>query len=264
MARVFTDAGAMKLISAAQRLTSDPSFSVSFWIRRTATPAASRGLIAAGDPVAAVGFGIRLLLTTNLIQAHFPYSTTDKIRSSSTAPALNTWVHVLVAHNNTGLNSTDFTFYFDGKSEAGTSVSNGVGTHDTATAAPIEIGANTASGETAPPAAIGPIAFWSRALSAAEALALATGKHPTAIPEGLIEYFEMEGATNEEGALQKLFLVQGATNPTNTVVNPAIEKPVARRPGRVRSRFIVPTASVLRVRRTLHPFGNHAGGRAMR
>jgi hypothetical protein len=217
MARVFTDASAAKLISAVQRLTNDVSFSVGFWLYRTGTPVAARSLITAADVTVPVGWIIRLL-TTNLVQVSVPFSTTDKQRSSIVALALNTWVHVLVTHKSTGLNSSDVLFYFDGKSDAGTSVANGVGTQTLTTATAIEVGASTADAATAAPANLGPIAIWNRALGPTEALALAGGEHPLRFKEGLIEVFDLDESSYEEGWLAKLLLVPGATNPTNAAV----------------------------------------------
>jgi hypothetical protein len=238
MARVFTDGGAMKLISGSQRLTGDVNFSVAFWMFRTATPVANRAVITAADVTNPAGWIVRLT-TTNLIGAAFPLTVTDKERASTTAPTLNTWMHVIVTHLNTGTASTDFLFYFNGKQEAGTSVATGSGTHDTATACAIEVGTSTADATLAAPAQIGQVAIWNRAISPAEALALATGMHPTRLPEGLIEFFGMENAQYEEGSIQKLFLVAGATIPTNAAVNPPVEAlPRPRRKTRNLGRFL--------------------------
>jgi hypothetical protein len=242
MARVFADAGAQSLATAAQGNTQLTSFSVAFWIFRTATPAATRQLIAATIAAAAsAGWYIWLNLTTNLVTAGYPFTTADKTRISSTAPALNTWVHVIVVHNNTGTANTDFTFYFNGKSEAGTSSGTGSGTHDSTTATKLEIGSGNTGA--APPAQIGPVAIWNRVISPAEALALAGGMHPTRFPEGLVEYFTMESAQHEEGAFQKLFLVAGATIPTNAAVNPPMEAlPSPRGKTRIGRHFVPATA----------------------
>lgn len=223
MARVFTDGGAMKLISGNTLLTVDANFSLAFWLYRTGTPVAQRSLITLCDTAVANGWIIRLT-TGNLINAAIPYSTTDKQRNSTTVPALNTWVPVVITHNQTGLASTDFQFYFNGKQEAGTDVATAVGAHDTATASPLEVGASTGTALTAPPANIGPIALWNRAISPAEALALATGAHPLRFKEGLVELFDMEKATGEEGCINRFFLAQGATNPTSAAVNPVVER----------------------------------------
>lgn len=223
MARVFTDGGAMKLISGTQRFSVSNPFSVAFWLYRTGTPAADRCLISSVHPsIATVGWVLRLT-TTNLISAIQAFATANKTRNSTTAPALNTWVHVVVACNYTGTPNTDFTFYFNGKSEAGTSVSVGSGAHDDATDVSVEVGSSTGDGTTASPANIGPIAIWSRALFGAEALALAGGAHPLRFREGLIEMFNMETAHGELGQISNIYLAQGATNPTSAAVNPPME-----------------------------------------
>lgn len=225
MARVFADAGGQSLLSAPQTLVGIGSFAVAFWLKRTATPAAERGIIGTASAGAGASDGFYIDLTTgNLILAGYPFTTTDKKRTSSTAPALNTWVHVIVNHNFTGTANTDFTFYFDGKSEAGTSTATGSGTHDTATAGGVRIGAGGSGGAfTTPPMQMGPVALWSRVISPAEALALAGGAHPTRFKEGLIDIFDMMSALHEEGWLSKLLLIAGATNPTNAAVNPPAE-----------------------------------------
>lgn len=218
MARIFTDAGGQALASASQRVADFASFSIAFWLKRTATPAAARGIIGVGS---ATGWNVQLT-AANLIQGVVIYSvSTDKVRNSTTAPALNTWAHVVVTHNDTGANSTDFTFYFDGKSEVGTNISAGGGSHISG-AAPLTIGSGIGT-LLAPPAQVGPVAIWNRAISPAEALALATGAHPVRFREGLVEFFAMETAHGEEGKIQSLYLVQGATNPTSAAVNPSDE-----------------------------------------
>lgn len=222
MARVFTDGAAtQQLASASMTLTSIDSFSVAFWLYRTATPAAQVGLVGA-DEGSIYGFSITLT-AANLIEATQLYSTAYKIRDSSTAPALNTWVHVVVVHNHTGTATTDFTFYFDGKSEAGTAGTTGSGSR-AQVAVPFRIGQGV-QGLLAPPANIGPVAIWSRPISGAECLALASGAHPTRFREGLIETFDLSAAHGEEGWLQKLYLVAGATIPTSAAVSPAVESP---------------------------------------
>lgn len=220
MARIFTDAGGQALASANQTLADLDTFSIAFWINRTATPAAARGIIGIGD---ATGWNIGLT-TANLIQAVAVYSgATDKVRNSTTAPALNTWTHVVVTYNQTGLLSTDFTFYFNGKSEVGTNISSGV-TARVHGAAPLTIGSGIGT-LLAPPAQIGgPVAVWSRAISPAEALALAGGMHPLRFKEGLVDLFDLNTAHGEEGWLAKLYLVQGATNPSSAAVSPALEQ----------------------------------------
>jgi hypothetical protein len=70
---------------------------------------------------------------------------------------------------------------------------------------------------------IASVGIWSRVLSPAEALALATGAHPVRLKEGLIEYWDLDSASYEEGCVAKLPLIQGATNPTNSAVKPPIE-----------------------------------------
>jgi hypothetical protein len=222
VARVFTDGSAAKLITGVNRLMVDATFSAAFWLFRTATPAADRTIITAGDVTQPAGWIVRLL-TTNLVQVAVPFSVADKVRSSATAPTLNTWMHVLVTHNQTGTASTDILFYFNGLQEAGTNIAAASGTHDTATACALEIGASTADATSAAPMNIGSVAVWNRAISPAEALALATGTHPLRFKEGLVDYFDLDGSAGEESYLTKLYAAQGATNPTNAAVRPPIE-----------------------------------------
>jgi hypothetical protein len=216
------------------------TFSVAFPLYRTATPVASADLINAAS--VSDGWAISLLLTSNVIEGRFKGATADKVRTSTTAPALNTWVHVVVTHNNTGLLSTDFLFYFNGIQEAGTNVASQSGAHLNV-ASPLIIGQTATTYNRSAPARIGPIAFWNRAISPAEALALAGGAHPTRFPEGLVEYLGMESAQHEQGALVKLFLVAGATIPTNAAVNPPIEAlPSPRANTRIGRHFVPATA----------------------
>jgi hypothetical protein len=222
MARIYTDAGAMKLASALQRLTNGLNFSVSFWLYRTATPAAARCLVSACDVTLSPGWIIRLT-AGNLIACAVPFTTADKERNSTTLPTLNGWTHVLVTHNQTGLLSTDIVFYFNGKSEVGTNVASGSGTHDTATAVAIEVGSSTGDATSAAPARLGQLAIWDRALSPAEALALAAGAHPMRF-RGLVDGWEMDAKTAEEGYLGKLSLIPGSTIPADTAVNPPVER----------------------------------------
>jgi hypothetical protein len=222
MARVFADGGAQSLAAASSKIVSPKDWSVALFLKRTATPAATRSIVSALDAAGDSGFFV-WMTTGNLIQAGSVYVTTDKSRSSSTAPALNTWVHVIVVHMQTGTANTDFTFYFDGKSEAGTSVTTGSGTHTDNLACPFVVGNDSVAALLAPPAQIGPIAFWERAISPAEALALAGGAHPLRFKEGLVEIFDMATAHGEEGWLKNLYLVQGATNPTSAAVSPPVE-----------------------------------------
>lgn len=280
MARVFTDGGAMKLASPTTKFFGADVFACAFWIYRTAAPAAERGLMGAGDFASDFGWWLNMT-ATGLVKAIAPYATVAKARSSSTATALNAWTHVLVNYQLTGLLSTDFTFFINGKSEAGASVSNGSGAAPANSATPFFVGpspgTDAVANTLAPPANIGPIAVWSRTLSPAEAVALASGEHPLRFREGLIEIFDMTTAHGEEGWLGKTYLVQGATNPSSAAVSPPLMAPPGSQPGearlnvrppvRSRARYFVPAAvggAGITTRRTLHPYGNHAGGRAMR
>lgn len=220
MARVFTDAGGQTLASASQKLTQVDSFSLAFWAFRTATPAAVCDVIGTTD---AAGSGWYVIMqTTNLLELGVSYATTDKARRASTALALNAWVHVLITYENRGTANTDILFYINGKLEAGTSVTTASGAHSN-NAHAFTIGQGQEAIRAAP-ITYGPVAFWSRALSAAEALALAAGAHPLRFREGLVEAWDLSTATIEEGYQAKLPLIQGATNPTSAVVNPAIEQ----------------------------------------
>lgn len=221
MARVFTDAGGQILTGPSTSRFNWPAFSLAFWLYRTATPAAERNLIS--SYVAGGGWVVDIQATTNLIQAYYTYTTVDKIRRSTTAPALNTWVHVVATHENRGLADTDWLFFFDGKQEAGTAVSTASGTHSATAVSPFLIGSDAATAFLAPPANIGPVAFWSRALSPAECLALAGGAHPIRFKEGLVEIFDMETAHGEQGWISNTYLAQGATNPSSAAVNPPME-----------------------------------------
>jgi hypothetical protein len=223
MARVFTDGGAMTIEAPAniRRFALD-TFSVAFWLYRTATPAAERHVIGTWGGTTANGWVITLL-ATNLIQGYFTFTTQDKWRKSTTAPALNTWVHVVVTHEFRGLADTDFLFYFNGVQEAGTAAQTGIGTHSNAAALPLTVGNSSFFGALAPPANIGPVAIWNRAISPAEALALAGGAHPIRFREGLVESFDLDTAHGEEGPVNGTYLVQGATNPTSAAVHPPIE-----------------------------------------
>lgn len=219
MARVFTDAGGQALASASQTVCDLASFSVAFWMFRTATPALLRGVIGLGDTT---GWNIGLT-TGNLIQGVIVYSgATDKVRNSTTIPTLNGWTHVIVTHQQLGLLSTDFSFYFNGKSEAGANVSSGV-TARINGAAPLTIGSGIGT-LMAPPAQIGgPVAIWNRVITPAEGLALGTGAHPLRYREGLVEFLDLNTAHGEEGKLVSMYLVQGTTNPTSAAVNPPTE-----------------------------------------
>lgn len=221
MARVFTDAGAQTLASASQTTFMVDTFSIAFWLFRTATPGATVDVISSTLSGPQGGWGIQILIS-NLIRGIYPGATTNKVRDSSTAPALNTWVHVVVTHLQTGNLSTDWLFYFDGKQEAGTNNASLSGAHPQ-TAAPLIIGQNSLLGNRSPPAQLGPIAFWSRAITPAECLALAGGAHPIRFREGLVEMFEMQTAHGELGLVSNTYLVQGATNPTSAAVNPVLE-----------------------------------------
>lgn len=226
MARVFTDAGAMKLASANTKLFGADVFACAFWINRTAAPAAERGLMGAGDFASDFGWWLNLT-ATGLVKAIAPYATVAKARTSSTATTLNAWTHVVVNYLLTGLNSTDFTFFINGKAEAGTSVSNGSGAAPSNSATPFFVGpspgTDTTAVTSAPPAQIGQIAVWNRPLTGAEALALAAGEHPSNFPEGLIEIFDMDSSLVEEGEFQRMYLVP-TTNPT-FALSPAIVAP---------------------------------------
>lgn len=221
MARVFTDAGGQILTGPSASRFNCPAFSVAFWLYRTATPAAERNLIS--SYVAGGGWVVDIQATTNLLQAYYTYTTTDKIRRSTTVPALNTWVHVVATHENRGLTDTDWLFYFNGKQEAGTSVGAGSGTHSGTAVSPFLIGSDAATGFLAPPANIGPVAFWSRAISPAECLALAGGAHPLRFKEGLVEMFDMQSGNGELGQISSTYLARGTTSPTSAAVNPPME-----------------------------------------
>jgi hypothetical protein len=146
MARVFTDAGAMKLLSSRADIADyGGDFSVAFW--HYADRDASRSaIISVTDGTAAVPGGAQMTNRESGIQADFPFATGDKIRNSTTAPALKRVGSRLVTHSNTGLASTDFTFYFNGKQEIGTRTSPTGRSARFRDAAAIEIGASAGDG----------------------------------------------------------------------------------------------------------------------
>lgn len=222
MARTFTDGGSGVLTSPNQSFASFINdFSAAFWFYRTGAPGALRGIV--GQNTGASNYLWLVGLNSGIqIQAGVRYSTAHKIRTSSTTPALNTWVHVVVVHTNTGLASTDIVFYFNGVLEAGIHNTTGSGTQVTGTT-PLQIGLVASTSALAPPAIIGPVALWNRAISPAEALALAGGAHPLRFREGLVEAYDMNGGDNavEEGAFGVLPLA-----PTSSPVfalNPPVE-----------------------------------------
>lgn len=235
MARIFTDAGAQTLASASGTRFMVNDFSVAFWLYRTATPGATCDLITTGDGTSA-GWFIQLL-TGNLVRGAFHGATANKVRDSSTLPTLNGWTHVIVTHTNRGTASTDFLFYFNGKEEAGTNNSALSGAHANTTR-PLIIGQNALLGNRSPPARFGPVAIWSRAISVAEAMALAGGAHPHRFKEGLIDTWDMQTAHGELGQVANTYLVQGATNPTSAAVNPPMEPlPIMLHQGRLNYRI---------------------------
>lgn len=229
MARVFTDAGAMALASAASagRLFDGGVGAWAFFIYRTAAPGAERGLVGMGDFTTDVGWWANLT-TAGLINAIMPFGTTNRVRVSAVGTTLNDWTHVIVNSSGKGTASTGFTFYINGKPDAGTSTSNGAGAAPVAGSFAVKIGpgpgTSAAANTTAPPANFGPIAYWGRTLGDAEALALAGGAHPLSFPEGIVDLWNMETSSIEEGYLQRVSLIQGATNPTNAFGNPPFEQ----------------------------------------
>lgn len=265
MARIFTDAGGQLLTGASQTQFVLDTFSVALWLYRTATPAATADLISAAG--ATSGWIIQLL-ASNLIRGLIPAATTNKVRDSSTIAALNTWHHIVVTHQKIGLLSTDFQFYFNGKQEAGTNNASQSGAH-TNVAGTLILGANANFGNRAAPVRYGPLAIWDRAITPAEALALAGGAHPLRFKTGLIDMFEMQTEHSELGLVSNTYLVRGATNPTSAAVNPPMEPiPTALLTERQnyrtrRARYFVPAASGFTPlqRRTRHAFGTHVGGR---
>jgi hypothetical protein len=228
MARVFTDGGAMSLATVASngKLFDGGVGAWAFWIYRTAAPAAERGLVGMGDFTTDVGWWINLT-ATGLINAIMPFATANRVRVSTTATALNGWTLVIVNSLGRGTASTNFTFYINGKLEAGTSTSNGAGAAPIDGSFPVKIGpgpgTSAAANTLAPPANMGPMAFWNRPLTDAEALALAGGAHPLRFKEGLVEVFDLDGNSWEEGYQLRLVLLPGATNPANTAVRPVTE-----------------------------------------
>lgn len=211
MARVFTENSTKALTSgntSAFDLTT--AFSIAFWIYRTGTPAADRRVISADDGNTDSGWFLDLQ-SSNIIQAVMVHATTNKKRNTTTTPTLNDWTHVVVVHTPGGSSaSTDWTFYVDGASEAGTHSDNGSGAH-TAQAVPYVVGAVAAM--TAGPYNMGPVSFYDRAISGAEAAALAGGDHPQSVAN-CIEAHIMDGATstsNEVGLVIPLTLTQSGS-----------------------------------------------------
>jgi hypothetical protein len=281
VARIFTDAGAMALASIAGqgKLLDGGVGAWAFWIFRTAAPAAERGLVGMGDFTTDVGWWVNMT-ATGLINAMMPFATANRVRASSTATALNAWTHVIVNCAGKGTASTDFTFYINGKPEAGTSTANGAGAGPIDGSFAVKIGPGpgtaTVNGTTAPPAQFGPIAFWNRVLTDAEALALAAGAHPLRFRPGLIETWDLMSASHETATLGKVTLIAGATVPANSAVNPPVEPMPVGLLNRqrlnphprsyVRARYFQTVAAAFTPlnRRTLNPFGSHVGGRTMR
>lgn len=223
MSRVFTDAGAMSIEGVSElRLTNMGAFSVAFWVYRTAVPAAERAMIVTYNGTAGSGWIINMLATGGL-QAYMPFTTQDKVRKSTTVPALNTWVHCVVTQENRGLADTDWLFFFNGVQEAGTAVAAGIGTHSSTATGVLRIGNNSATILSAPPMNLGLVSIWDRAITPAECLALAGGAHPLRFRTGLVDYFEMQTAHGELGQISNTYLAQGATNPTSAFANPPME-----------------------------------------
>jgi Concanavalin A-like lectin/glucanases superfamily len=202
MARVFTDAGGQSLESPTGPRFDFGIFSVAFWVFRTGTPAATRRLV---GTIGASGNGWAIqLLAANTIQAAFGFTTTNKARNSTAIAPLNAWVHVVAINSGANAVSTDWTFYIDGKLDAGTNVSSGSGSHQVSNGA-LSVGKNFSSGIDAPPAIIGgPLALWRRVLSASEALALAAGTHPNCFKADLVAIYGLDGLLNEEEFSQQV------------------------------------------------------------
>jgi hypothetical protein len=249
VARVYTDAGAMKLATTAALglLFDGPVWTIALPIYRTAAPAAERGLVGMGDFATDVGWWVTMT-ATGAIQAVVPHFTTNKTRLSSTVTALNAWTHLVVTNRSGALASSEISFYFDGKPEAGTSVSNGAGAVPVHTAFAFSVGpgpgTNAAANTTAPPANIGYVAMWNRWFTDAEALGLAMGLSPLRFREGLVEMWDFEDPIYEEGLVQGIPLIP-TTVPTNAFVNPPRERATVLRPRtRARNRYSVPAGFV--------------------
>jgi hypothetical protein len=271
MSRIFTDGGSMSLASIAGlgKILDGGVGTWAGWAWRTAAPAAERGLVGMGDFTTDVGWWVNLT-AAGLLNAMMPFATANRVRTSVTALALNAWTHFVVRSNSKATASTEFTFVMNGIPEAGTSTANGAGAGPIAGSFAVKIGPGpgtaTVNGTTAPPLHLGPIAYWNRILSDAEAAALAGGYHPARFPESLVDWWEMENSSWEEGGLLRIPLIQGATNPAVGFVRPPIEPaPSSRTSLRSKNRYLaIAAAAGITTRRTLHPFGNHAGGRQMR
>jgi hypothetical protein len=283
MARTFTDGGAAAsglATSAGHGKMFDDSAGVGAWagwLYRTGAPAAERGLWGFGDFATDVGWWVTLG-TTGLAIANMPFATANRVRASVTAMALNAWTHLVVNSAGKGTASTDFSFIINGKPEAGTSTSNGAGAAPIAGtfAAKLGPGPGTSAGANslAPPVNMGLVGFWNRQLSEAEGLSLYCGAHPLRYRVGLLDWWDMDSQLYEEGEFARVNMLHSTTVPASTFMNPAIEAyPLAPLQLRqnvkarqlVRGRFAPPAAAAgVTTRRTLHPFGNHVGGRLMR
>lgn len=233
MARTFTDGGAaatgLATAASAGRCFDAIASGVGAWagwVFRTGAPAAERGLVGFGDFLTDVGWWVNLG-TTGLLAAMMPFATTNRVRTSSTATALNAWTHFVVNSAGKGTSNTEFTFYINGKFEAGTSTTNPTGAAPIAGSFAAKIGPGPgtqgAANSLAPPAHIGPVAFWNRQLTDAEALALAAGAHPFRFWPGLLEMWDMDEPLLEEGTVTRLPMLHSTTIPGTTFVNPPIE-----------------------------------------
>jgi hypothetical protein len=221
MSRVFPSGNTNALVSASQFLTSLNDFSAAFWAYRTGTVGFTDNIVGSVESSVSSGWTLKFVATTNVVQAHYIAATTNKVRLSTTALTLNAWTHIVITHKNTGLLSTDFLFYFNGKQEAGTDVSSQVGAHGNL-ATRMTIG--FVSGATAP-VNIGPVTVWNRMLSPSEALALAAGTHPLRFREGLVDFWNMQSSYIEEGWIKGILLVPTTPNP-GVAINPRMEPPV--------------------------------------
>lgn len=202
-------------------------FSIAGWMYRTGTPAGTAGVCSVtGNPGGAnAGDGWWLAMTTgNLLEAGIDSTGPNtKVRVSSSSPALNGHTHFLITHTQTGNNSTDFLFYFNGVQEAGTNSS-------TLNGSPGVVARGLTVGDTgnALTAWVGPLSIWGRALQPAEALALAGGAHPLRFPEGLLAHYAMDKGDHEPNLINQ-FAFLTAQNSSglagNSKVAPPMEAP---------------------------------------
>lgn len=220
MARNFVANGQLQTV-VNTRISNAPFFTISFWLYRQGTPVGGSAHIVRTSVGAGSGWGIDLT-TGNLLSAYIDASGNQKQRTSATIPTLNTWVHVAAVHQNTGNNSTDWVFYFNGVSEAGTNVTAMSGTRGSVALAFI-LGDDSFDANYT----LGPVAFWDCCLSPSAILGLAGGAHPSEYPDCLVDTWDLMSEQWETGAtgMYPMGLTTLGSSPPATAVNPPVNFP---------------------------------------